>query len=639
MSTTTRFVRSTGCLLTLTMLLTAWTSVLRAKSPDAIEVGDQTASRLGPTTPAPREPIRYTLRFPAPQTHYVEVEATFPAVGQRQLELMMAVWTPGSYLVREYARHVEGLVARSLAGRPLSVEKTRKNRWRVDTDGTSPVTVAYRVYAREMSVRTNWVESGFALLNGAPTFITLADTSVKRPHEVRFVLPEGWKTSVTAMRAAPGAAPHHYLAEDFDELVDSPILAGSPAVYEFDVAGKKHVLANEGEGGVWDGPRSARDVQTIVQATDRFWGLLPYDKYVFLNLITEAGGGLEHRNSTVLMTSRWATSTRKEYVNWLTLVAHEFFHAWNVKRLRPAELGPFDYENEVYTTGLWVAEGFTSYYENIIVKRAGLESAAEFLDNLSEDILRLQTTPGRLQQPVEAASYDAWIKHYRPDENSPNTAISYYTKGAVIAFLLDAKIRKATGGAKSLDDVMRLAYSRFSGARGFTDADFRAVVHEMTAVDFGNWWTKALESTEELDYNEALDWFGLRFRPSDARLTGEEKAWLGARLKSEAGRVVVTEVRRGTPAYDAGLDVDDEIVGIGDYRFRADQLTPSGPAGVQARLERYRPGQQVSILVARRDRLVRLDATLGREPAETWKLEPRPDANADQRARLASWLQ
>src|SRR5678816_789481 len=334
------------------------------------------------------EPIRYTLSFPAPQTHYVEVTATVPTGRRPDIELMMPVWTPGSYLVREYARNVEAVTAAGPDGRPLDVDKSKKNHWRIATGGAPTITVKYRVYCREMSVRTNWVEADFALLNGAPTFITLADLT-PRPHEIVINPAEGWKRSVTALPPMNGGE-HRYRAPDYDTIVDSPIVIGNPAVYDFEVDGKKHALVNVGEGGVFDGARAARDLEAIVKEDRRLWGFLPYDRYVFFNMITESGGGLEHKNSTVLMTNRWSTRTRRAYLGWLELARDEY------------------------------------------------------LDDLSNTIELLQTTPGRLVQSVEMASFDAWIKYYRPDENSNNTSISYYTKGTVIAFLLDAKIRAAT---------------------------------------------------------------------------------------------------------------------------------------------------------------------------------------------------
>jgi predicted metalloprotease with PDZ domain len=573
----------------------------------------------------PVSTITYTLTFPAPQTHYVEVDAVVPTGGQAQIDLMMAVWTPGSYLVREYERHVEGVTATARDGRALPVEKTLKNRWRVGAGGTPDVTLHYRVYSREMSVRTNWVEDGFALINGAATFITLADQR-QHAHEVDVVLPPEWRRVMTAMPDAPNGNGTRFLAPDFDTLVDSPLVMGNPAVYEFTVEGTKHYLVNIGEGGVWDGEAIAKDLEKIVQQARALWGSLPYEKYLFLNMITESGGGIEHKGSTVLMSSRWATRTRRGYLGFLRLASHEYFHAWNVKRLRPVELGPFDYEHEVYAKGLWVSEGFTDYYGALQLRRAGLQTEAEFLEELSESIQRLQTAPGRLVQPVEMASFDAWIKQYRPDENSINTAISYYTKGAVIGFVLDARIRTATAGKKTLDDLMRLLSQRYSGDRGFTGDDFRSAAQEIAGTDLTAWFTKTLETTDEIDYAEALTLLGLRFR-THPESTG--KAWLGVATRNDAGREVITQTRRGTPAYGAGLNVDDEILAIGEFRVRA--------GGLPARLEQYKPGDTITVLVARRDELKHIELTLGNEPVTTWQLETMPDASAGQKAMLAAW--
>ncbi|MGE3537458.1 MAG: M61 family metallopeptidase [Candidatus Tectimicrobiota bacterium] len=572
------------------------------------------------------EPLHYTLRFPAPHTHYVALEMLVPTGGKPVVELAMAVWTPGSYLVREYARHVEEVVARTPEGRLLSIDKSRKNRWRIPTHEARTLVVTYRVYCREMSVRTNWIEEDFALLNGAPTFLTLAEDA-SRAHVIQLVLPDTWHTSVTGLPPAPGDTAHRYLAADFDTLVDSPILAGNPAVYPFEVDGIPHYLVNEGEGGLWDGLRSARDVAKLVRAHRHMWGFLPYDKYVFFNMITEAGGGLEHKNSTILMTSRWHARVAKDYLSWLGLVSHEFFHVWNVKRLRPVELGPFDYENEVYTKNLWTAEGITSYYTELGLRRAGLCSHEEFLERLSGIIQRLQTTPGRLVHPLEMASYDAWIKFYRYDENSANTTVSYYTKGAVVSFLLDARIQAASGGARSLDDLLRLAYSRYAGAQGFTREEFRALAQEVAGTDLSAWFVSVLETTDELDYTQALTWFGLRFKPLPE--TAADKGWLGLLTKTENGRLLVTQVQRHTPGWLCGFNVDDELLAIDDYRVLPQQW--------ETRLGQYRPGDQATVLVARREQLRRLPVTFGAEPAQRWQLEVHPEASAEQRARFAAW--
>ncbi len=593
-----------------------------------------------PGAPMP-EPISYTLRFPAPQTHYVDVEARVPTEGRPEIELMMAVWTPGSYILREYARTVEEVTAATEQGEPLSVEKTVKNRWRIATRQAPRVVVRYRVYCREMTVRTDFVDSSFALLNGAATFLTLADDlekTGKRPHEVRLELPAAWKVSASPLAPLPGGGEHAYVADDFDTLVDSPIYAGNARTYPFEVAGKTHLLVNEGEDSVWDGPRSAADAKKIVQTEVDFWGVAPYPRYVIFNLLTENGGGLEHKDACTLMSTRWRARTREGYLEWLGLVGHEFFHAWNGKRLRPVELGPFDYEREVYTPSLWVVEGFTSYYGDLLVHRAGFSTVKEYLQALSKGIAALQTAPGREVQPLDESSFDAWIKAYRPNENSGNATISYYTKGEIVAFLLDARIRRATGGRKSLDDAMRLAFQRYSGERGYRPEELRKVFEEVAGSDLGDWLHKAVDTTEELDYAEALDWYGLRFAPdaeSAAKKDAEPKelpaGWLGMDTSSRDGRLTVTTVKRGTPAYDAGVNVGDEILAIDDYRVP--------PDGLEGRLKDYRPGEKATLLVARRELLTRLPITFGEKPKDRWKLEVLPNATPAQKAHLAAWLE
>ncbi len=566
------------------------------------------------------EPIRYTLRFPAPHTHYVEVEAAVPTSGRSEVEVYMATWTPGSYLIREYERHVEAVSA-TAGARSLAVAKATKNRWRITTGGAANVTLRYRVYGREMTVRNNWVEAGFAMLNGAPTFITLVERAA-RPHEVHVELPAAWKRVETALEPVTGS-PNTFRAPDFDTIVDSPIIAGNPVTREFTVDGKRHVVLFEGDTALVDADRIAADVQKIVNAGKNVMGSLPYPHYHFLSMVTEAGGALEHKNSYLGMTTRFVTRTHRAYMGFLGTLAHEYFHAWNVKRLRPVELGPFDYESENYVKTLWVAEGFTDYYADILPTRAGIETREEFLDGISNQIEQVQTVPGRLVTPVNTASFDAWIKQYRPDENTANVSINYYPKGAVIAFLLDAKIRKATGGARSLDTGMQWAMQRYSGDKGYTPDQFYAVMSEVAGVDLKGWFEKAAESTDELEYTEALDYYGLRFRPVDLR---SARAYIGGSTRNDAGRLVITSVRRGTPGIEAGLNVDDEILAIDDVRVRAD--------GLAARLDQYRPGDRISLTVARRDRLIKLDVTLGPEPGRTWRLEPAPEATAEQAARL-----
>ena len=620
------------------------------------------APAIDPATLASGARVQYTLRFTDRKHHYVDVEAVFPAGGE-ELIIAMAVWTPGSYLIREFSKHVETLTASTPGGDALAVAKVAKNRWRIASAGNSHVVVRYRVYSRILSVRTNFVAEDIAVLNGAPTFMAIVDASsdgditISRSHvfDVTLELPGSWKHSVTALDPHPGGAAHRYVAADFDTLIDSPIVLGNPALHDFDIEGVPHQLANFGEGTSWDGERSARDLAILARAQIDFWQEIPYPRYIFLNVLQwdrPKGSGLEHKNSTLVVHGRWSTRKREDYRNWLGLMSHEFFHTWNIKRLRPVGLGPFDYENERYSRSLWIAEGVTSYYDNLFLRRAGLVDDKTFLELLSKEIESVQTTPGRDVQSLADSSFDSWIKFYRPDENSANTQISYYRKGAVVAFLLDVAIRRATLGQRSLDDVMRLAYQRHSGAKGFKREEFRAIASEVASQPLDDFFARNVDGTEELDYAPALEFLGLGFaRESKGRGTGEpgrdpegpegpddpdyhassggtvspgdeadeKPGYLGATVD---GAGVIQTVPRQTPAYDAGLNVDDEILAIDDHRIIPGQLDTA--------LERLRPGDQVSILVARRDILTRIPVTLGERPEATWKLEI--DTGAGQQA-------
>ncbi len=632
-----------------------------------------------PSPPAAAHaPISYTLRFSAAATHRVDVEAVVPTGGADEVELMMAVWTPGSYLVREYARQVETIRAENGGGEPLALAKVRKNRWRVTTGGAAEVVLHYRLYCRELSVRTNFVDADFAILNGAPTFITRVDDGApaRAPHRVRIELPEGWRRAIAPLPEEDGA----FVAADYDTLVDSPLYAGTPVVQQFEVSrgveSSQILLVHEGGDEVWDYERSKRDVEALVRTQAAFWDDLPFQRYIFFNLIAEAGGGLEHKDSTVLLTSRWKARSDEGWRDWLGLVSHELFHAWNVKRLHPESLGAFDYEAENYTASLWFVEGVTSYYDDLLVRRAGLATEAEYLATLGKVIESVQTTPGRLVQPLYEASFDAWIKAYRRDENSANRDISYYRKGSLVALLLDARIRRATEGAASLDDLMRAAWRRWGvqGAEdpsGYTPQELLDLVAEIADPATAAWLEETLAESRELDFQPALEVFGLELvseeeagvetapdpttaepEPATAPTAAEgtvgveatepvseddvtseaeePPAWLGATTGRDEGRLLVETVPRGTPAFEAGLNVGDEILAIDGYRVP--------PAELDERLKAYRPGDRVELLVARREKLTRLPVTLGEEPVKAFYPRPAGDAGEAAVARRESWL-
>lgn len=356
--------------------------------------------------PGTHAQLNYTVDLDGVAHRYINVTLEFEAEDD-ETELMMAVWTPGSYLVREYARHIDSMTVTDQDGNSLSYRKTRKNRWMIESDDADFIKVNYRLYCNEESVRTNFVNHDYAVLNGAPTFITVPDR-LDQEHIVTLELPADWKRSATSL--VEGDLPHVYTAENFDELVDSPIVAGNLQVYPFEVGGVPHQLVNIGEQGMWDGTKAASDLKKIVAAHQEMWDSVPYDRYLFLNVLSGGGGGLEHNFSTLVISNRWSFRDKGRYASWLSLCSHEFFHTWNVRRLRPKPLMEYDYENEIYTDGLWIAEGITSYYQDLAVMRAGLISKSKFMSGLSSEIESVQRTDGRKFQSLRDSSFDTWIK-------------------------------------------------------------------------------------------------------------------------------------------------------------------------------------------------------------------------------------
>ncbi|MDQ2920388.1 MAG: peptidase M61, partial [Acidobacteriota bacterium] len=499
--------------------------------------------------------IAFTVSMPKPHTHMLEVEVRIkrnPGVQAPAEELLvMPVWTPGSYLVREFERHVQDFAATDAAGQALQWEKVNKNSWRVVTKGSAEWRATYRVYANELSVRTNELNSDHAFWNNAALLMYL-EGFLSAPSTLHILAPQPWKVA-TPLPIEPGPK-NTFRAENFDVLYDSPVEASNFKTLSFEVKGIPHRIVIDGEGN-YDPARVQADVKKIVEAAvELMGGEIPYRSYTFfLHLRSNTGGGLEHLNSTALGWRRFGFKPEAGYRGFLTLVAHEFFHLWNVKRIRPDALGPFDYTKENYTKLLWVAEGITSYYENVIVRRAGLISDKDFLASSARAFQDLQNVPGRLVMSTEEASFDAWIKYYRQDENSVNSQVSYYDKGAILGLLLDLEIRKQSKGTKSLDDVMHYLYTEFyKKDRNYTPKDFQTTSEMMAGSSLEQFFAKYVRGREELDYNSALAAAGLRLETTGGASKPVEKAYLGADVAQEEDRLMVRRVYAGSPAYEQG---------------------------------------------------------------------------------------
>ncbi len=578
----------------------------------------------------------YSVNFTEAQHHVIEVELWIKRSGQG-LELVFPVWTPGSYMVREYTRNIESIAASvcdRIGGAKLNrlpVRRHGKNRWRIGGDvDNQTVCVSYRLYCREMSVRTNWVESDYGFLTGAATFPYVEDER-DTPITLQLQLPEHWSQVATSLRKIEPLDRFVRLAAvDFDEVVDAPIVCGKFEVREFEAGGQPHFLVNVGGDQLWDLARATRDTHTIVERHQQFWGSVPYEHYWFLNLNTESRGGLEHDNSTVLMCSRWAMHRRETYLDWLALVSHEFFHTWNVRRLRPKALQHYDYEAEQFVEELWIAEGITSYFDDLALVRTGLCSRDEYLARLTKTVQAVQASPGRLVQDLRNASWDTWTKHYRPDENSGNSRISYYLKGAVVAWMLDVQLQQLSDFNVGLADVMRLLWQRHCKT-GYTLEDFEQIVEELGTLGLRQWLHAAVREASEIDYTTALQWLGLQFKAEDsAKKTNFAKVWIGSQSTGSEGKLMVRNVLRDSPSDRAGMNVDDELIALDGYR-----LSPETWPG---HLEMFVPDQELELLVSRRGKIVPLKITLGEKPPHNWELAVDPAASDEAKARLEHWL-
>lgn len=508
--------------------------------------------------------ISYTLKMPRPQNHYFQVEMQVEQVKQKTATVKLPVWAPGSYLVREFSRHLNQVKAYSLQGAALPVIKKTKNAWEVDLKGQTAFVLKYEVYAFELSVRTSFLDETHGFVSGPSMFMYL-DGHKETGGELLVQPHASFKrisTGLTQKSDVKQGNNQTFTFENYDQLVDCPIEIGNQYEFDFEAAGVKHTVAMYGEGN-FDPERLKVDMAKIVEEETKVIGVNPNARYVFIvHNVVGGDGGLEHCNSTVLSVDRW-TYDGSNYINFLNLVAHEYFHLWNVKRIRPIELGPFNYDQEVYTNYLWVMEGFTSYYDELILRRCGYYTAEEMLKKIQSAINYVEGSTGSRVQPVAHASFDAWIKAYRPNENSSNTTMTYYSRGMVIAAVLDAMIIKQSNGKECLDHLMQDLYQTYymGKNRGFTDAEFKACLTKHTGQDMAEFFLKYIDGTEVIPYS--MYFLPLGIEVNDV---GSVKPVFGANVSEEGGKVIVKSIRSNTAAEDAGLSVNDEIVACMNYR-------------------------------------------------------------------------
>ncbi|MFT7721709.1 MAG: PDZ domain-containing protein [Roseateles sp.] len=539
---------------------------------------------------------RYRIELADRAAHRWRVTLTLPAPDAVQ-DFSLPVWIPGSYLVREFAKHLSGLSARQ-GRRELPVEQLDKASWRVRCSGRAALVLSYEVYAFDASVRTAWLDDRRAFFNASSLCLRAHGREGERHGLALARVPAGWRVATEMAEAGGG-----YEAADYDELLDHPFEIGPHWQGEFTAAGVPHRIVVAGAWPSFDGARLLADVQRICEAQIAFWGGAPFPRYSFLLWAVDDGhGGLEHRASTALICARRELPTAAEgaapgdgYARLLGLFSHEYFHAWNVKRLRPAEFARFDYQRENHTRLLWFFEGFTSYYDELMLLRAGLVDAPRYLKLLAASVNGVLATPGRRVQPLSAASFEAWTKYYRPDENSPNTTSNYYAQGALVALCLDLSLRARRS---SLDALMRRLW-RATGGGPVGEDEVLAAVRALGGGDLAEQLRQWVHGTGELPLRELLEAAGVAWR-DEGRASVAQRLGLRVRESALSG-ITVTHVLRGGAAEAGGLNARDDILGCNGWRLRrlddAPALLPAGDATLR-------------LLVSRDQRLVELAVAL-----------------------------
>jgi predicted metalloprotease with PDZ domain len=563
--------------------------------------------------------------------------------------LSLPTWIPGSYMIREFAKNIVTISASS-GGKPVPLKKQNKHIW-IAAPCAGPLTVEYSVYAWDLSVRTAHLDATHGFFNGTSVFLRAHGCEHVR-HEVELIAPPGlehWQVATSLPRARPtkAGAFGRYTAPNYDALIDHPVEMGTFAQVSFTACGARHEMVFTGQIPNLDLPRVAVDVQKICEQQIKLFEprtkqapfLDSSDRYVFMTMAVGDGyGGLEHRASTALICNRSDLPIKGQavqsegYRGFLGLVSHEYFHTWNVKRIKPAVFAPYDLAQENHTPLLWLFEGFTSYYDDLMLVRAGVMSPADYLKALSKTISGVLRSPGREKQTVAQSSFDAWIKYYRQDENSLNAIVSYYSKGALVALYLDLLIRDDTKGKRSLDDFMRLLWDRFGRGfykgkpQGVAPEQIAALLHEATGCKLNKALALATESTADLPLASLLIKFGVQWT---ARVQQPFPS-LGIRTKTVGSDCVIATCFSGEAAHRAGLSAGDALVAVNGLRVTTGNLDQL--------ISRYAVGDTVDVHVFRRDELMRLVVTLEAPKPHNITLSLAEDARSSAIHARQSWL-
>ena len=568
----------------------------------------------------PEGTMAFTVSMEQPNTHYYHVVFRGEGMKDKTQDFKMPAWTPGYYQIMDYARNVLNFRAEDGAGNPLAWEKTAKNIWRVKSGKDASITVSYDVYAFNRSVADSYLDDERGFISPTGVFMHVAGR-IQHPVTVTVRPYQNWTRVSTGLDPVEGR-PNTFFAPDFDILYDCPILIGNQEILKFEVQGIPHVFAGVNLGAL-DRAKFTADLRRMVESAVALIGEIPYRHYTFL-AIGPGGGGLEHLNSTALTFNASGLTSPAGYKRWLSFVSHEYFHHYNVKRIRPIALGPFDYDRENYTNLLWVSEGISVYYEDVILNRAGLLSRDEVLERFQSSIARFENGSGHLFQSATESSFDTWMKFFSRGGNTANTTISYYDKGAALGMLLDFKIRNETKNRKSLDDVMRTLYRKFykEKKRGFTDQEFREVCESEAGGSLSEIFEYA-STVKEIDYPRYFAYAGLDIDVQPREIAG---AWFGAAAQDQSGNLMILNVEMDSPALQAGLSVQDEIIALDGTRVTSRTMSEM--------LNSRKAGDKVRVLISRRNAIREVEVVLGKKTERSFPIKPLANPNPLQAAIL-----
>lgn len=572
--------------------------------------------------------ISYTISVHRAPTQIIDVEATLEGIETEHVDFVLPTWRSGRYVVLDFAATVRDVKASDSVGSPIPVRKIDKTTWRVTTNGSSTVTLSYGVFADARGNRTRYLDATHCFIDASAVMVYNPERR-QLPHQIKVDAPEEWDI-VTGLSEIPGE-PRTWTSPTYDVLADSPFEMGKLDILEFESNGIPHIISiwgAEEQGFEYDQQQIIDDFKLIADTQIEMFGTAPYDRYVFmLHVYPGGGGGTEHLNSTIMGASPEVFTSERRYLGLLGLVAHELFHTWNVKHFRPAGITPYDFVGENYTPSLWIAEGTTSYYDELLLARTGQMELDTYINRVASSTGSTRNKFARQRQSLSESSWDAWIHLFSLIDHADarNTQVNFYGRGALASLALDLHIRGLTENEGSMDDVMRLMYERHHWVDGgYTPEDFRAIASEVAQTDLSDWFTAHIDGTEPLPLEHALEQAGLSLR-----FDQDEHAFIGIRTRQQNGLRVVTGIDENGPAFGSGLVAGDEIVALGSER--AGQESPEDIAS------RLSPGSVVVVLYFRHNTLRAVPITIEQSPYGSYSVEPVSEPTEIQQRIFESW--